>query len=168
MKVDVPPKTGLVNVVITSFAPEYRHAFESLNLEWLERFNLLEEEDLKYLHDPEGCIVRPGGQVFFALAHGNVVGTCAAIKLDDRTFELAKLAVAPFATRQGLGRRLSITAIQFAATAGAERVVLTSNSVLKEAIALYESLGFVHCPMPADVRYRTANVSMVKHLTEST
>ena len=40
-------------------------------------------------------------------------------------------------------------------------MVLTSNSVLKEAITLYDSLGFCHHPMPTEIQYQTANVFMV-------
>ena len=105
-------------------------------------------------------ILSTGGQVFFALDCGNVVGTCAAIRASATTIELAKLAVAPTAQRRGLGRQLSQVVIQFARNSGASQVVLSSNTALAQAIHLYESLGFQHTPPPPDTRYRTANVYM--------
>lgn len=151
-------------VVIVPYRPEHREAFERLNRAWLEAYDLLEPADVECLEDPESHVLASGGQVFFALAGGEVVGTCAAIKVSETTWELAKLAVAPRARRQGLGRRLSEAVIQLARQAGAREVFLISNSALVDAIALYESLGFRHTPLPPQCRYRTANVHMTLDL----
>jgi len=160
-----PSHTGSDPVEIVSFRSDLREAFERLNLAWLRAFDLLEEEDLPYLLNPEERIIASGGEVFFAVDRdGTVAGTCAAIRHNAETFELAKLAVSSEYRRQGIGRRLSETAIAFAHRAGASQVVLTSNNLLKEAIALYESLGFCHAPMPSHIRYQTANVYMVLKL----
>jgi putative acetyltransferase len=145
---------------IVPYRSEYRDAFERLNRRWLEEHSLLEPADLQCLQDPEGYVLATGGQVFFAIEDGVVVGSCAAIPMSSRTMELAKLAVAPEAQGQGLGRRLCDRVIQYARDARASEVVLTSNTALTAAIALYESLGFRHAPLPADVRYVTADVYM--------
>jgi ribosomal protein S18 acetylase RimI-like enzyme len=145
---------------IVPYRAEFREAFERLNLDWLERNGLLEPADLEYLRDPEGRILASGGELFVALEAAAVVGTCAALRLSPRLFELAKLAVAPAAQGRGLGRQLCERVIEFARSAGASVIVLTSHTSLAPAIRLYESLGFQHRPMPADVRYQTANVYM--------
>jgi len=88
-------------VEIVTYRPEYRAAFESLNRAWLDAHSLLEQADLDYLQHPEELILASGGQLFFALQAGTVVGTCAAIRASECEFELAKLAVA--APAQGLG-----------------------------------------------------------------
>ncbi|MEO8035544.1 MAG: GNAT family N-acetyltransferase [Acidobacteriota bacterium] len=150
---------------IVAYRPEYRESFMRLNLDWLEGNGLLEPIDLEYLRDPETHILAGGGQVFVALLADEVVGTSAAIRVSPTTFELAKLAVRPSARRLGLGRQLTKVVIDFARNAGATEVVLTSNSILAAAIRLYESLGFRHAPMPAGIRYVTANVYMVLELT---
>ena len=145
---------------IVTYRPALREAFERLNRVWLEAHGLLEPADMEYLSDPEGLIVATGGQVFFALDGEQVIGTCAAIRISESTFELAKLVVDPAAQRRGLGRRLCHIVMQFARDAGAATMFLTSNEALTQAIRLYESLGFRHEPLPADVRYATANVYM--------
>ena len=147
-------------VSIQPYRSEYRHAFERLNREWLEAHALLEAADLEYLQDPELRILSTGGQIFFAIDGDEVVGSCAAIRESALVVELAKLAVAPLAQGRGIGRRLSESVLLFARTCGAREVVLTSNSALVNAIRLYESLGFRHAAMPADVRYETADVYM--------
>jgi ribosomal protein S18 acetylase RimI-like enzyme len=103
-------------------------------------------------------VLAGGGQVFFALRGGAVIGTCAAIVASVDAVELAKLSVDPAARGLGLGRALAERVLLFAREKGARRVVLTSQHELVAAIHLYESLGFRHQPLPADIRYATADV----------
>lgn len=152
------------DTTLVTYRPEFREAFARLNRDWLEAHSLLEPADVEHLRHPEVHILSPGGQIFFALQDGEVVGTCAAIRISPGVFELAKLAVAPVAQGQGLGRRLSERVIQFAREAGASKVELTSHTDLAQAIRLYESLGFRHEPIPPDVRYQLANVYMTLSL----
>jgi putative acetyltransferase len=152
------------NTTIVTYRPEFREAFERLNRAWLEAHSLLEPADLEHLHHPELHILSSGGQIFFALQAGEVVGTCAAIRVSPSVFELAKLAVAPVAQGRGLGRQLSERVLSFARDAGASKIELTSHTDLVQAIRLYESLGFQHEPLPADIRYQTANVYMTLSL----
>jgi len=147
-------------IVLVEYRPELQPEFERLNRLWLEAHALLEPADLDYLQEPERHILSGGGQVFFAMQGEHVVGTCAAVRMSATTFELAKLSVDPAARGHGLGRRLCGTILNYARQHGASEVVLTSHTALVEAISLYESLGFRHAPLPADVRYETANVFM--------
>jgi GNAT superfamily N-acetyltransferase len=149
-----------MGIDLVGYRAEFRAAFERLNRRWLEEHGLLEPADLEYLQEPERHILADGGEVYFAVDGEVVVGTCAAIRLSDTTFELAKLVVDPAARGAGLGRRLCETVLDYAGRNGATEVVLTSNTALVEAIRLYESLGFHHEPLPADVRYATADVFM--------
>lgn len=153
----LPPMSELH---LIPYRPDLRADFKRLNLLWLEGNALLEESDLPYLRDPEQHILAGGGQIFFAMQGPNAIGTAAAIRMTPRTFELAKLSVDPAAQGLGAGRRLCDAVLAFARDAGATEVVLTSNKVLTSAIRLYESLGFRHAPLPADVRYETADVFM--------
>jgi ribosomal protein S18 acetylase RimI-like enzyme len=149
---------------IVPYRPEFREAFERLNRIWLEGHSLLEPADLECLTDPQNYVLSKGGQVFFALDGGNVVGTCAAIPVTPSSVELAKLTVAAEARGKGIARRLCGRVIEFCREAGASEVVLTSNSALVEAIALYESLGFRHAAVPDTIPYVTADVYMTLSL----
>jgi putative acetyltransferase len=128
------------DITMVGYRPELRPEFERLNRLWLEGHSLLEPVDLIYLQEPEQHILAAGGQVFFAMDGEAVVGVCAAIRVSATSFELAKLA--------------------YAREHGAGEVLLTSHTALVEAIALYESMGFRHAPLPEDNRYETANVYM--------
>lgn len=147
-------------VEIVTYRPEFSADFDRLNRAWLEKYFTVEPLDEEYLSDPEGHILRPGGEIFFAMDAGQVIGTCAAIPQGDGSFELAKLAVTPEAQGRGIGRTLALRVIAFAKAHGAERIVLMSNSSLRPALRLYESLGFRYLPIPEARPYIDADVFM--------
>jgi putative acetyltransferase len=149
-----------VRLDIVGYADEYAGAFARLNREWLEEYGLLEERDRKHLEHPRASIVATGGEIFFALRAGGVVGTCATIVLDAETVELAKLAVDASARGQGVGQQLTQTAIGWARERGARKITLLSSTKLKAALRLYERLGFVYGRVPADSGYDTADIYM--------
>jgi ribosomal protein S18 acetylase RimI-like enzyme len=147
-------------IKIVGYKEHFASDFARLNRDWLEAFDLLEPADLKHLDRPRESIIEPGGAILLAVDGGNVVGTCAILRIGPKIVELAKLAVAPEAQRLGIGRRLTLAAIDHALAIGAERMILVSNSKLVSAVRLYESLGFKHAPLPANLGYATANVYM--------
>ena len=145
---------------IVSYRPEFAPDFARLNRAWLEQYFTIEPLDEEILGDPEGRILAPGGEVFFAVQGGAVIGTCAAIPHGDGQFELAKLCVAPAAQGAGLGRALVETVVDFARDRGARRVVLVSSTKLTAALRLYEAFGFEHRPFPGAPPYTEADVYM--------
>lgn len=149
-----------VDTAIVRYRPEFAQDFARLNRAWLERYFTVEPLDEEYLGDPEGRILAPGGEIFFAVQAGTVVGTCAAIPKGGGQFELAKLCVTPTAQGGGLGRALANTVVEFARERGARRVVLVSSSRLAPALRLYEALGFEHRPFPGPRPYADADVYM--------
>ncbi len=149
------------DVELVTWRPALAPDFARLNRAWLELYFTVEPLDEEYLSDPEGHIIAPGGEIFFALDGDEVIGTCAMIPRGDDEFELAKLAVTPAAQGRGIGRRLVEAAIAFARGRGARRVILVSNSGLGPALRLYERLGFEHGPVPDPRPYVDADVFMV-------
>ena len=143
-----------------AWSPELRAEFERLNREWIERWFALEEEDRKVFEDPAGRIVEPGGQIFFVVDEEGVRGTCALIRQDAETLELAKMAVEPSARGRGYGDRLVEAAIAFAREAGALRLVLVSNTRLGPALALYRKHGFRDVPLDPANGYSRADIQM--------
>src|SRR5262245_11951553 len=152
------PDPGRVEII--GYDDRFAADFKRLNVEWLEGFGLLEQSDLPYLDTPRATIIAPGGQIFFAVEAGAVIGTCAVRPLGPAAAELVKLAVAPGAPRRGVRRRLAAAAIEHARGWGVEKVTLISSSRLTSAIRLYEALGFRHGLLPADTGYASADVYM--------
>ena len=65
---------------IVPFNTDYISAFEKLNREWIEEYFIMEEEDLMTLQNPESYVMERGGEIFFAVLDGDVVGTAAMIQ----------------------------------------------------------------------------------------
>jgi ribosomal protein S18 acetylase RimI-like enzyme len=148
-----------MQVEIDAFRPEHAERFAELNRAWLEAYNLLEPPDEEQLADPRTHFIQRGGQIFVALHASEVVGTCAVLPHGSGELEIVKLAVAPALQGQGLGRRLVEQCIAYARGQGIHRLVLVSNSQLRSALRLYESLGFQYRPVPA-TEYATADIYM--------
>lgn len=147
-------------VEIVSYREEYRPFFEQLNREWIEHYFALEDADRTCFRDPYGSIVAKGGEIFFVVEGGQVAGTCAAVRRSPTVFELAKMAVAPRAQGRGLGDLLVGAVIGFCRAAGAEEVVIQSNTRLVPAIRLYRKHGFVPVPLGARNSYERVDIEM--------
>jgi GNAT superfamily N-acetyltransferase len=147
-------------IAIVPYRPELAPAFASLNRAWIERLFVVEEADRKVLDNPEASIIRPGGQIFFALDGTTPIGTAAAMPVAPGRYELAKMAVDPAYQGRGLGQLLGEAVIDFARSVRAESLFLVTNSSLKGAIRLYQRLGFRHAPLPPHNEYARADVYM--------
>lgn len=145
---------------IVQYRPDLASAFAELNREWIEGLFRIEEADRQVLDHPAEAIIRPGGEIFFALEGEEPVGTVAAIRVSDSTFELAKMAVRSSHRGRGLGERLGRAVIAFARAEGASLIYLETNSSLTNAIRLYGRLGFTHATPPHASEYARADVYM--------
>lgn len=145
---------------IIPFRADLAGAFSELNRAWIERFFRMEAADSAVLDHPEEAIIRPGGAIFFAMDGNTAVGTVAVIRNSSTTYELGKMAVAPSHQGHGLGERLGHAAIEFARSAGGSLIYLETNSLLANAIRLYERLDFAHAVRPTPSEYARADVYM--------
>ena len=53
-------------IEIIDYQDNYLENFRSLNQDWLEKHNALDDYDLVILNDPQKVILEPGGFIFFA------------------------------------------------------------------------------------------------------
>jgi putative acetyltransferase len=149
-----------MSIEITTFRSEHASSFGELNREWLERYHLMEPSEVEQLEEPERCFIGGGGQIFVALHDGRVVGTCAVMPHGPDEVELAKLAVSKDFRGRGLARSLVERCLAYAREQGVRRAVLVSNSQLRTALGLYESLGFRYGAVPVGNRYVSADIYM--------
>ena len=130
------------DIKLVPYSGKYRNAFKELNAEWINKYFKMEKADLKYLDHPENNILKKGGYILMALHQNKPVGTCALVKMDKSTFELAKMAVSPECRGKGVGSLLCRHAMDKAKELGAKKLYLESNTILKPAIELYYKMGF--------------------------
>ncbi|WP_144391366.1 bifunctional helix-turn-helix transcriptional regulator/GNAT family N-acetyltransferase [Pleionea sediminis] len=149
------------NIKIVDFNESYRDIFKALNVEWLEKYFYVEEVDEKVLSHPEEYIINPGGHIFIALVNEKPVGTVALICDSDDRLELSKMAVTEGYQGLGIGRKLLSQAIELFNKSDYSILFLESNSKLKAAIGMYESVGFIHRRKPGnETHYQRADVYM--------
>jgi putative acetyltransferase len=137
-------------------------AFRTLNEEWITRYFVLEAKDIETLNHPEEKILSKGGQIFMVFAHGEPVGCVALIPMPNGVYEVSKMAVSPARRGLGIGRKLLEYTVAQARLLGAKSLFLGSSTKLKNAVHLYESIGFRHVD-PAtlpDMHYSRADVFM--------
>jgi GNAT superfamily N-acetyltransferase len=116
--------------------------------------------DEKLLANPDK-IIRDGGEILFAKVHNLIVGTCAIIKVDPETFELAKMAVDERFQGRHIGKKLGLAAIERSTQLGAKKLILESNKKLIPALNLYRKLGFIPvCSEHHKSMYQRANITM--------
>lgn len=145
---------------IVSYDDKYKLDFEKLNREWIEKFFHMEDEDLNILQHPESYVLAKNGEIFFAIYEQEVIGTAAMIPISDKVFELAKMAVQKDFQSRGIGKLLVKQCISFAKEADAMEIFLLTNDMLKPALNLYLSCGFILNSNYDDERYERGNTKM--------
>lgn len=148
------------NLRITSFNKKYKADFEKLNREWIEEFFQMEDEDYNTLQNPESYVIQKNGEIFFAINDQIVIGTAAMIPFSEDVFELAKMSVKKGFQGKGVGKLLLKRCIQFAQERNANEIFLLTNDILKPALNLYLSCGFVIKNKYDDERYERGNTKM--------
>ena len=148
------------NLKIVPFKLDYKSDFEYLNRQWIEEYFVMEDEDLKTLQNPESYVMEKGGEIFFAILNDDVVGTAAMIPTSNGVYELAKMAVAKNLQGLGIGKKLLSRCIDFSIEKNASEIFLITNDVLKPALNLYLSAGFVLNELNDDDRYDRGNTKM--------
>jgi GNAT superfamily N-acetyltransferase len=84
----------------------------------------------------------PDGAFVLARSDSAVVGCGGVLRIDARTGEIKRMWIHHELRGAGLGRRLLAELEATAARLGRTRVVLDTNEVLAEAVAMYERSGY--------------------------
>jgi putative acetyltransferase len=115
-------------------------------------YGVLEEYGLKPdpactdadIKDIESSYFGQGGTFFVLEAEdGSIVGAYGLYPIDGQTCELRKMYLHKAYRGKGLGRLLLEDALSKAKQLDFNKMILETASVLKEAISLYRSYGFV-------------------------
>lgn len=146
-------------IEIIDYNENLNEPIKTLNYEWLERYFSIEPNDVKSLSNPKEEIINKGGIIFYAQYNKEIVGTCSLLKINESTFELAKMAVANSAQGKGIGSVLMDYAFILASKMKLQSLVLFSNTKLASAIHLYKKYGFVEIDFEQGI-YKRSNIKM--------
>lgn len=148
---------------IIDFNPKYAADFIRINLEWLDKYELIEPADIFMLENYQSVILDTGGAIFLVKSGDAIVGSAALVNEGNGLFELAKMAVTVPYQGHGISKVLIENCFEKALKLGATKVYLVSNSRLTTAISLYKKYGFIHVPVTNN-HYANADVMMEKVL----
>lgn len=148
---------------ISTYNPKYKTDFINLNKAWLEEYFFVEQHDIDVFNTVEESIIATGGEIFFYLINDEVAGTVAMQKINDTTFEMAKLAVNKKFQGKDIGKKLIETCIEFAKQKEAKTIMLMSSTKLDVALHLYKKYNFVEVPL-AENDYARADIQMELNL----
>jgi ribosomal protein S18 acetylase RimI-like enzyme len=139
--------------------PDAAGLVEAVQQEYVARYGSRDETPLEpaYFEPPDGAF-------FVGYLDGRPVASGAwrrrrdvTVDGTDATAEIKRMYVAPEARRRGLARVMLVHLEETARAAGAEVVVLETGLAQPEAIALYESSGYM--PIPGFGFYKDARLS---------
>ena len=142
------------------FTAKDSEQFKALNIEWLKKYFEVEPIDERVLSNPRSEILDSGGFIFMAEIKDEVIGTFAFIKKGNQIFDFSKMAIDPKFRNKGYGKVRIQFAISFAKKYHWNKIILYSNTILKNSIHLYFKYGFIEVPMEADVIYSRGNIKM--------
>lgn len=152
-----------MQATLISYQPEYKNQFIALNKAWLEEFFFVEKHDLEVFENIEDVILNPGGEIFFCMVNDEVAGTVAMQKVNDKVYEMAKLAVDKKFQGQKLSNLLVDACIDFAKKKNAEKIMLMSSTKLTPALNLYRKYNFKETPLD-ETDYHRADIQMELYL----
>ena len=147
---------------VLDYKPSLKKYFYELAGNWLLGVlrGTLEEEDEFTLNNPDKAYLEAGGFVFFALYNNKAVGCVALKRLNENTFEFAKLFVDPNARNLGIATKLIERCITRCKENDAAQLWLQTTMSMPEAHKLYYKLGFVdrNAPKQMTVLKRTEKI----------
>jgi N-acetylglutamate synthase-like GNAT family acetyltransferase len=144
---------------ILNYESKHQPAFRALNEAWISKYFTMEVQDYLALDNPDTKILKPGGAILMVAYNGEIVGTCALIKMSETRYELAKMAISPNVQGKNLGYQLGLAIIAKAKEMKATSLYLESNTLLSPAISLYRKLGFKEMPR-TESPYARCNIQM--------
>lgn len=141
-------------VTVIDYRPSLQGEFYRLAAPWLKKVvnGNLEKEDEETLQHPEKTYLQQGGFLFFAQYEKEIIGCVALKRLDDSSFEFAKLFIDPDYRGLGIATRLIERCITRCAENDAEELWLQTTLSMPKAHKLYYKLGFVDKEAPAQMQ----------------
>jgi len=132
-----------LDVVIVPFDPQHEHGFRALVSDTLREFGFEPDPQIDPDLDDPGATY---AALWVARAGADVVGSVALRDLGAGVLELKRMYLGRTYRGRGLGRRLLVTALDWARARGARTIRLDTTEEMQAARHLYEAYGFRRVP----------------------
>ncbi|MEM9545196.1 MAG: bifunctional helix-turn-helix transcriptional regulator/GNAT family N-acetyltransferase [Bacteroidota bacterium] len=138
------------SISIVDYRPGMKQHFYDLAAPWLKNVlnGELEEEDKFTLSNPDKAYIETGGFLFFAKCDEEIVGCVVLKRLDEASFEFAKLFIDPNYRKMGIATKLIERCITRCMENEVDSLWLQTTMSMPEAHKLYYKLGFDDKPAP--------------------
>jgi GNAT superfamily N-acetyltransferase len=138
-------------ILILDYKPDLKKYFYELAGHWLYSIlkGELEDEDIFTLRNPDKAYLEKGGFLFFAQYDDKTVGCVALKRLDDGSFEFAKLFVDPRYRSYGIATKLIERCICRCKENASKQLWLQTDMSMKEAHRIYNRMGFIEKSSPS-------------------
>lgn len=153
-----------MSITIIPFKPQYVRHFRDLNVAWLEKYFYVEAKDTELLEDCEKNIIDKDGFIFFAEYDNKIVGCFSFINLEDKSYELGKMAVDPQYQGLKIGQQLLTFAVNHAQANNWKRIILYSSTKLDAALHIYKKYGFQEVVLESNLPYARSDIKMELNL----
>ena len=158
-------KASQNNLKVIDYKPSLVGKFYELAAPWLTSVlhGELEEEDKYTLNHPEEAYLQTGGFLFFAKYENKIAGCVALKRLNDQTFEFAKLFIDPNFRKLGIATKLIERCITRCNENEVAELWLQTTMSMPKAHQLYYKLGFedADAPPQMDVLKRTEKIMVL-------
>lgn len=151
------------DIKIHEYDSKYDQDLMDISMEWLLKYDLLEDEDYVMLRNPKEEVIDKGGHIFFAELNGEIVGTVAIDRMNQEECEVLKFGVKESAQGNGIGTILMEKLLEVAKEEGYKKVHLCSNHELESALYIYKKLGFEFVPFE-NSRFEISDIMMELNL----
>lgn len=131
---------------VIPYEAKYQADFIRLNMEWLEKYFVVEKED-HVLFNCIDTLIDNGTMIYFAIENGEVIATGMMQPMGNDEWELCKLAASEQHQGKGAGKAVFLACMQYAIDHGAKKIVIVSNTILTKAITIYRNYGFYEVPL---------------------
>ena len=131
-------------ISIIDYRPSLKKHFYNLAAPWLKGVlhGELEEEDKYTLSNPGKAYIEQGGFLFYAKYKEKIVGCVVLKRLDESSFEFAKLFIDPEYRKMGIATKLIERCITRCKENEVETLWLQTTMSMPQAHRLYYKLGF--------------------------